>query len=78
MLKKTIFTVLGLLAVVIGTVGIVVPLLPTVPLYVLALYLLPKGSGRFAEWFAGNEFCRKRLERYTRKREAQNTAKDGS
>lgn len=38
---------LGGMALAIGTIGIVVPLLPTVPFYILAAFLFGKGNPAF-------------------------------
>ena len=35
---------LGLLSLALGTAGIVLPLLPTVPFYMLTVFALPKGQ----------------------------------
>lgn len=40
----------GLMAVVIGSVGIFVPLLPTVPLMILAAFCFGKSSPRLHRW----------------------------
>jgi uncharacterized membrane protein YbaN (DUF454 family) len=76
MLKKALFTILGCLAIALGTLGIILPLLPTVPFYVLALCVLPKGSERFARWFDNSKLCQSKLAKYTRSK--AKTAKNGT
>ena len=49
-MKKFLFLFAGSLCIVIGVIGIVVPLLPTVPFLLLAAYLYAKGSERFYLW----------------------------
>lgn len=41
---RVLYIVLDLLFLALGTVGIVLPLLPTVPFYLLAAFFLGKGS----------------------------------
>ncbi|MBI3195579.1 MAG: YbaN family protein [Ignavibacteriae bacterium] len=49
-MKKFFFLTAGSLSVLLGVIGIVVPLLPTVPFLLLAAYLYAKGSERFYLW----------------------------
>lgn len=41
---------LGFLSLALGTAGIVLPLLPTVPFYMLTVFCFAKGSNRLHEW----------------------------
>ncbi|PWR02882.1 DUF454 domain-containing protein [Meridianimarinicoccus roseus] len=47
---RLFWTFAGLIAVAIGLVGIVVPLLPTVPLMILAAFCFGKSSPRLHDW----------------------------
>lgn len=47
---KTIFRILAYVSVVIGAVGVVLPLLPTTPFVLLAAFFASKGSPEFAHW----------------------------
>ena len=40
----------GFLALATGTVGIALPLLPTVPFYILAAFCFARGSSRWEAW----------------------------
>jgi hypothetical protein len=46
---RRLWTALGLLALEIGGLGIVLPLLPTTPFVILAAFALSKGSPRLAD-----------------------------
>lgn len=47
---RLVWTIAGLLSVAIGLVGIVLPLLPTVPLMILAAFCFGKSSPRLHNW----------------------------
>lgn len=44
----------GSLALVLGTIGIVVPLLPTVPFLILAAFCFARSSPRLHDWLIGH------------------------
>lgn len=48
--KRTMFIALGVLAVALGTAGIVLPLVPTTPFLLLAAYLFARSSRRWHDW----------------------------
>ncbi len=49
-LTRPLFAVLGVLCVVLATIGIVVPGLPTTPLLLAAAYLFARSSPRMHDW----------------------------
>lgn len=50
-LRKVLFIIGGLIAFGLGTLGIFLPLLPTVPLYLLTLILFANSSDRLHAWY---------------------------
>lgn len=50
-LKKLIYLLLGLIAFILGAIGIFLPLLPTTPLFLLTSFCLLKSSDRLNEKF---------------------------
>jgi uncharacterized membrane protein YbaN (DUF454 family) len=53
MLKKSskfIFVILGFMSLLIGVIGIFLPILPTTPLLLLSAFLFSKGSTRLHQW----------------------------
>lgn len=53
---RGVFILLALLCLVLGTIGIVVPGLPTVDFYLLASFFAAKGSRRLHRWITQNRF----------------------
>ena len=49
-MKRIVSVILGLLCVVLGALGVVVPGLPTTPFLLLASWLLYRSSPRLQEW----------------------------
>lgn len=48
--KKTLFLILGILSLVLGFVGIFLPILPTTPFAILAAYFFSKSSKKLHDW----------------------------
>lgn len=63
-LKKFIYIVVGLLSFILGTIGIILPILPTTPFYLLASFCFVRGSDRFDKWFKGTKLYKKHLENF--------------
>ena len=63
-IKKMLYLVTGTLAGVLGTIGIFLPILPTVPLYLLAAFCFARSSERLHIWFTGTKLYRDNLESY--------------
>lgn len=63
---RYIFLTLGAISFVLGTAGIVIPLFPTVPFYMLTLFCLARGSERFHNMFLESSLYQKTVGAYER------------
>lgn len=54
-MRRIVCLILGSVFLVLGTVGIVLPILPTVPFYLLAIFFLGKGSSRIERWLTSRK-----------------------
>ena len=65
-LKKIIYVILGAVALALGALGAVLPLLPSVPLLLLATFCFARSSERLHRWFVGTKLYRDNLESYVK------------
>ena len=63
---RYIFLTIGAISFVLGTAGIVIPLFPTVPFYMLTLFCLARGSERFHNMFLESSLYQKTVAAYER------------
>ena len=67
-IKRIIFAVLGLICLVLGTVGVILPVLPTTPFYLLTVFFFANSSERLHRWFLGTKLYKKHLESFVKKK----------
>ena len=58
----------GILCLVLGSIGIVLPILPTVPFYLAAAFCFAKGSQKLYDWFVNTGVYHKHLEGFVKKK----------
>ena len=63
-MKKVFFVALGCLSLALGVVGIVLPILPTVPFFLLTAFCFAKSSERLHSWFLGTTMYKKYIRSY--------------
>ncbi len=59
---------LGFLCLALGTIGVVLPILPTVPFYMATVFCFAKSSRRLHDWFLGTSLYQKHLDSFVQNR----------
>jgi hypothetical protein len=67
-LKRILFLILGCLCLGLGCIGVVLPILPTVPFFLVTAFCFANSSQRLHQWFLGTNLYRKHLESFVQKR----------
>ena len=65
---RMIWMGLGFVCLALGTVGIVLPILPTVPFYMATVFCFAKSSQRLHSWFLGTRLYQKHLDSFVQNR----------
>ena len=63
-----IWMLLGFLCLAFGTIGIVLPILPTVPLYMATVFCFAKSSEKLHTWFLSTVLYKKHLDSFVQER----------
>lgn len=67
-LKKVLLIIVGCISLGLGTIGIVLPILPTVPFFLLTVFCFANSSKRLHDWFVSTNMYKKYLESYVQKK----------
>lgn len=67
-IKKVVFIILGCLTLGLGTIGVFLPILPTVPFYMVTLFCFANSSEKLHNWFLGTSLYKKHLESFVEHR----------
>jgi hypothetical protein len=65
---KIVWITLGFLCLGLGTVGVALPILPTVPFYMATLFCFAKSSQKLHGWFLGTGLYKKHLDSFVNER----------
>ena len=65
-LRKAIYIILGCIGLILGAVGVIVPMLPAFPFLLLAAVGFARGSERLHSWFISTRLYKNNLETYVR------------
>lgn len=63
---RIIWIILGFICLALGTIGVVLPILPTVPFYMATVFCFAKSSERLHDWFVDTKLYHKHLESFVR------------
>lgn len=66
--KRLMYAGLGILGLIFGAVGAVVPLLPSFPFLLLAAFGFARSSKRLHSWFVNSDLYKNNLASYVEKR----------
>ena len=67
-IKKFFYIFIGLIAFLLGAIGVVLPVLPTTPFLLVASFCFVRGSEKFDKWFKGTRIYKKHLENFVESR----------
>jgi uncharacterized membrane protein YbaN (DUF454 family) len=62
--KQKLLIIVGTLSVVIGIIGVFVPILPTTPFLLLSAFCYSRSSKNFYTWLIENRFCGQYIRNY--------------
>lgn len=65
---KIFWIILGFLCLGLGTVGVLLPILPTVPFYMTTAFCFARSSERLHHWFTNTGLYKKHLESFVKHR----------
>lgn len=60
--------IIGCISLGLGCVGIVLPILPTVPFFLLTVFCFAKSSKKLHDWFISTNMYKKHLDSFVKKR----------
>ena len=63
-MKKILYMILGCIGLGVGTLGAVLPVLPTIPFLMLAAFCFARSSEKLDRWFKGTKLYKDNLEDY--------------
>lgn len=66
--KKYFYITLGFIALGLGLIGVILPILPTTPFLLVTSFCFAKGSKRFHTWFTNTNIYKKHLESFVEER----------
>ena len=66
--KKLFFLILGCVCLILGGIGVVLPILPTVPFFLVTVFCFANSSKKLHDWFVGTDIYKKNLESFVQKK----------
>ena len=75
--KRVIFLIAGCLCLGLGCIGIVLPILPTVPFFLLTVFFFANSSQKLHDWFISTNMYKKHLDSFVKKKGMTASTKAG-
>lgn len=67
-IKKVLFIALGCICLALGCIGIALPILPTVPFFLVTVFCFANSSQKLHDWFVNTKMYKKHLESFVQKK----------
>lgn len=67
-IKKVLFIALGCICLALGCIGIALPILPTVPFFLVTVFCFANSSQKLHDWFVSTKMYKKHLESFVQKK----------
>ena len=67
-ITKLFFLILGCVCLILGGIGVVLPILPTVPFFLVTVFCFANSSKKLHDWFVGTDIYKKNLESFVQKK----------
>ena len=74
-INKLLWMILGFITLALGTIGTALPMLPTVPFFMVAAFSFGKSSERLHTWFKSTKLYKDNLEDFVTKKAMTRKAK---
>lgn len=72
---KLIYLIIGTISMVLGAIGVFLPILPTAPFLLLTAFCYARGSDRFHEWFTKTNLYKRHLDSFIQHRQMSRKSK---
>ena len=59
---------MGCVCLILGGIGVVLPILPTVPFFLVTVFCFANSSKKLHDWFVGTDIYKKNLESFVQKK----------
>lgn len=67
-MKRLFFLIFGCISLGLGCIGIALPILPTVPFFLLTVFCFANSSRKLHDWFVGTKLYQKNLKSFVQKK----------
>lgn len=67
-IKRLLYCIAGFICLGLGCIGIVLPILPTVPFFLVTIFCFANSSQKLHDWFLNTKMYKKHLESFVKKK----------